>query len=515
MFKDEADFRKIVGGLRIDTKPNPAHREKLRRQMFHAFAETARQRKAQPTDFQEKKISFMSTPTAKLAAAALIAVAALIGIRQLRSPADEARAALAQAVENTKETPWAHATVKSYCDGQEHVHQQWIYFASNVTFAKYDDGSVWRFDYGKGQEQCLYQPSTNTLEISDLPLGGLYGTDSARNLLDAVLGFWVEHGASVTKHMGKHQGRDVYVYQVQISSPHRATHVDVRDTVKEVVITYFVDHKTNLIVAIRMEHVGDNGTIILRLESEISYPQSGPKDIYDLGVPRTARVIDKTRRPIGTPPYGPTPAPTAPHQGRLELAPINIKLPGPMFVGTRENIRVDHLQPVRTKPRLPFLAPVGTENVALGKPVWASDEEPIIGTVELITDGDKEAADGCYVEFGPFLQHVTIDLQAEHEIYAIVVWHYHRQPRVYFDVVMQIADDPDFVSDVHTVFNNDIDNSAGFGVGTDMHYVETHFGKLIDAKGTQGRYVRLYSNGSTSDDCNHYIEVEVYGKAVE
>ena len=45
-----------------------------------------------------------------------------------------------------------------------------------------------------------------------------------------------------------------------------------------------------------------------------------------------------------------------------------------------------------------------------------------------------------------------------------------------------------------------------------MHYLEKNEGKLIDAKGTRGRYVRLYSNGNTSDDMNHYIEVEVYGK---
>ena len=48
-----------------------------------------------------------------------------------------------------------------------------------------------------------------------------------------------------------------------------------------------------------------------------------------------------------------------------------------------------------------------------------------------------------------------------------------------------------------------------------MHYVETNEGKLIDAKGVHGRYVRLYSSGNHVNDMNHYIEVEVYGKPVE
>ena len=65
---------------------------------------------------------------------------------------------------------------------------------------------------------------------------------------------------------------------------------------------------------------------------------------------------------------------------------------------------------------------------------------------------------------------------------------------------------------VRTLFNNDTDNSAGLGAGTDMHYVETNKGELIDAKGVKARYVRLYSNGNNNNDLNHYIEVEVYGR---
>jgi len=188
-----------------------------------------------------------------------------------------------------------------------------------------------------------------------------------------------------------------------------------------------------------------------------------------------------------------------------------------MFVGTPTDIRVPNLEKPLGKPRPPFLAPPGTKNLALGKPVSSSDEEPIIGEIAMITDGDKEAADGSYVELGPFVQHVTIDLGAECNIYAILVWHYHKEARVYSDVIVRVADDPDFITNAKTVFNNDMDNSAGLGVGKDMHYVETNEGKLIDvlSQGIKARYVRLYSNGNTSNDLNHYIEVAVYGKPVE
>lgn len=202
----------------------------------------------------------------------------------------------------------------------------------------------------------------------------------------------------------------------------------------------------------------------------------------------------------------------------VAMATLEIKLPKPMFVGTPQDTRVKNLRKPRGKARPPFLAPVGTMLLSLNKPVSASDEEPIIGDIEMITDGDKEAADGSYVELGPFVQYVTVDLEKECEIVAVIIWHYHKQPRVYFDMIAQISNDKDFITGVTTVFNNDIDNSAGMGIGTDMHYTETSEGELIEclSKGTpKGRYVRFYSNGNTSNDLNHYIEIDVYGKPVE
>lgn len=198
-----------------------------------------------------------------------------------------------------------------------------------------------------------------------------------------------------------------------------------------------------------------------------------------------------------------------------KLVPIKLELPKPMFIGTPQNLNVKNLQKPLGKPRPAFLAPSGTENVALGKTVYSSDDFPVIGEIEMITDGDKNAAEGSFVELGPFLQDVTVDLGANYKMYAIVFWHFHKQARVYFDVVVQTADDKDMTENVTTLFNNDIDNSSGFGVGKDMHYVETSEGKLIDAKGVTGRYVKFYSKGNTNNDLNHYIEVAVYGLPVK
>jgi len=199
-------------------------------------------------------------------------------------------------------------------------------------------------------------------------------------------------------------------------------------------------------------------------------------------------------------------------QAQDKLVPIPLELPKPMFEGTPQNLKVPNLEKPLGKPREPFLAPAGVANVAKGKKVASSDKEPTIGEIEMITDGDKSAGDGSFVELGPGLQNVTLDLGSPHEMYAIVFWHFHKTPRVYFDTVVQLADDRDFTVGVRTIFNNDHDNTAGLGAGKHLNYVETSEGKLIDAKGAKARYLRLYSNGNNANELNHYVEVEVFGR---
>src|SRR3984885_4421149 len=191
---------------------------------------------------------------------------------------------------------------------------------------------------------------------------------------------------------------------------------------------------------------------------------------------------------------------------------LNTKLPPPLFVGTPVPINVPNLEPPIRGKRPDFLVPAGTINLAKNKKVSSSDDSPDVGTLDLVDDGDKAGDEGSWVELGPGKQWVQIDLAKKANIYAVLVWHFHSQARVYRDVVVQVSDDPTFKSGVTTIFNNDFHDDLGLGAGKDLNYIETYQGKLIDAKGVSGRYVRLYSNGNTANKLNHYIEVEVWGK---
>lgn len=191
---------------------------------------------------------------------------------------------------------------------------------------------------------------------------------------------------------------------------------------------------------------------------------------------------------------------------------IQIPQPKPMFVGTPVPIELPNLEKLEAfKPVKSFMAPKGTTNLAKGKKVTSSDSAPIIGDLTLVTDGDADGADGNFVELMPGKQWVQIDLEAPSSISKIVVWHYHKMGQAYVDVVVQISDDPEFKTGVTTLWNSDHDESSAMGKGGDPAYVETASGRVIDAKGAKARYVRLWSNGNTSNDMNHYCEVQVYG----
>ena len=91
-----------------------------------------------------------------------------------------------------------------------------------------------------------------------------------------------------------------------------------------------------------------------------------------------------------------------------DKVPLKTDLPPPLFVGTPVPYNVPNLEPKATKwPE--FMVPAGTTNLALNKKVTSSDSDPVVGTLDLITDGDKGGDEGSWVELGPGKQWVQVD----------------------------------------------------------------------------------------------------------
>jgi hypothetical protein len=193
--------------------------------------------------------------------------------------------------------------------------------------------------------------------------------------------------------------------------------------------------------------------------------------------------------------------------------PLDLKLPSPAFKGTPKDIPLSsYVEPLSDKPRPAMMVPAGLKNLAKTAKLHCSDKNANSEVLAKLVDGNKEASDDSIILLRKGTQYVQLDLENPSEIFAIAIWHAHNSPKVYRDVIVQVADDAEFTKNVRTIFNNDQDNSSGLGAGKDKEYFETHEGKLIDAKGVKAQYLRCYSKGSTESGLNEYSEIEVYGR---
>jgi hypothetical protein len=196
--------------------------------------------------------------------------------------------------------------------------------------------------------------------------------------------------------------------------------------------------------------------------------------------------------------------------------PLALKLPAPAFKGTPKDLQLGpNVEPLSDKPRPPMMVPAGLKNVAPDAKISCSDKNVPADSLAKLSDGDKDASDQSIIFLRKGTQWVQLDFGSPQELFALVIWHAHNMAKVYHDIIVQVADDADFIENVRTVFNNDADNTSGLGVGANREYFETYEGKLIDAKGVKARYIRFCSKGSTESALNEYTELEVYGRPVK
>jgi hypothetical protein len=175
MFENEHEFRKLVHHLKIDAEPNPAHRERLRRQMLQTFEEGPTVG-AGPRACPSPEGNHRGLPLRAwfAIAAAIVIVASLAAWHFVpRGPATFRQVRLA-----TQKTPWLYAFVSRYRGSEvrtERHEQHWYNFAAQKAYARLDDDSVVSWEYGTDRKKLEYTPRLNTLTISDFSAPGMGG----------------------------------------------------------------------------------------------------------------------------------------------------------------------------------------------------------------------------------------------------------------------------------------------------------------------------------------------------
>jgi len=212
----------------------------------------------------------MKSRITKLAAAAVIIVAVLIGVYRFDGSLGLTGSAFAEISEAVKKMPCIHWTEP---DGEE----QWVNHDSQVWISKDADGVVRFVDYEQGKKY-EYDPPTNAVAIyrtsesfSDVP----------PTRWEEYANIFAELGAKVLCRQDQVGGKNVSIYKVS-----RVT--DSRRIENEVT----VDTESDLPLLVQSKVADTGGTVLDVSKVRFEFPEEPPTTMYDVGVPRSAAVFD-------------------------------------------------------------------------------------------------------------------------------------------------------------------------------------------------------------------------------
>jgi prepilin-type processing-associated H-X9-DG protein len=261
MFKNEADFKKIIGRLNIDTEPNPAHRENLRRKMLPVFS----QAKPQPTGrimvFQIFRRTIMRNPVTKIAAAALI-IAAILFMYSFSGSESVAFADVMQNIQNARTL--TYQTVLTEVEQEPQVLKTMV-LEPHLMRVELADGSIWITNHGQGKT-LLLDSDTNQAVMSSTPQRTLYLYDTFQNFRNSP--------DFTVRNFGRDTINGTQAIGFRLSKEN-----------DENVIIVWADPQTSH--PIRIEHTmkDKDGKVIKSMTTKIVFDAELDKSLFDLSVP--------------------------------------------------------------------------------------------------------------------------------------------------------------------------------------------------------------------------------------
>ena len=178
--------------------------------------------------------------------------------------------------------PWVHMTMEFDEPQRSDVLNSWICFTPYIEASQKVNGSIIYQHYDK-EIMHIYEPKSNTITIyTTTDKYDLTKPKSPFEIISTILESMHKKNAKVSKQKAEQDGKAVEI----ISAVANAQEIlMVRDTERDLLI--------NMQMKTPQSDVGRK----LIAKCTVEYPQKGPNDIYDLGAPRGAKIIDQ--RPKG------------------------------------------------------------------------------------------------------------------------------------------------------------------------------------------------------------------------
>jgi len=218
----------------------------------------------------------------KLAAAAMIIIAGILVIYQTNGSIDIATVSFGQITENMKKMPWMHAVVvHAVVEGAGESMECWACFESKFVINKRSNGEVIHHDFLK-MIVHEYDPDANTVTVSSGPLldGSMLG-NSAMDFPKMILkGFEDANDNAIQKTTGKYKEKDAKIFKMSAFLGGMDMKVEM-----------FVDAEKNILLFLNQKAFDKTGKLAIEATVHFDYPEKGPESIYDVGVPKSAKII--------------------------------------------------------------------------------------------------------------------------------------------------------------------------------------------------------------------------------
>jgi hypothetical protein len=238
---------------------------------------------------------------AGLAAAVVIVVASPVLWRLFPSPRLQAAELLTQVTQAMEKLAWVKVVTEVYKPDQNEpisVSVFWTDLANRRVYITADRGYVTLLDY-QIMERIGYRPDANEIVIEPLRVSGEWSSTST---VQGYIAKLKREGVSVHQSETTFRSRKAILLEFDETlsdvgtDPVTTTMVMDGKFVKTVRSKLIID-PNHLIGSGEVSHFERSGRLISVQKSRLESPSRGPSDIYDLGVPKGARIVNRMPSP--------------------------------------------------------------------------------------------------------------------------------------------------------------------------------------------------------------------------
>jgi hypothetical protein len=268
------DFEKYLNEFKFDDKPSQVHRDELEKKLLNTLSNRTQHKTISIWHFNNRVIKF--------AAAAAVLIAALLGLNYFGRSISLTTVAFADMANAMKTEPWVHIKSSGLSAGTSGPSELWVSFKSKINAAKTLNGQVTFINLNE-HKSYTYEPNNHSITMDYV-----YETDypeyfsSPVSIVESMNRQLEAQGAKITTSISEYKGQKVILQQTTLSVNNSGYSVNL-----------YIQPESKLLLCAQVQTTDSGGNSKEPGEISFDYPQTGPSDIYALGVPRDASIIDK------------------------------------------------------------------------------------------------------------------------------------------------------------------------------------------------------------------------------